>query len=153
MSLALGDDAPDFTLPATGGDLTLSALEGKAVVLYFYPKDDTPGCTREAQAFSLEAGPFEKAGAVIIGISRDTLAKHEKFAGRYGLRLRLASDADSDVCERYGVWKEKNLYGRTYMGIERMTFLIDAKGRIAAIWPKVKVAGHADAVLAAVKAL
>jgi peroxiredoxin Q/BCP len=149
-----GELAPDFTLPRDGGDdVTLSALRPKAVVVYFYPRDDTPGCTKEAIAFTDMAAEFEAAGAVVIGISKDTVAKHDKFVAKHDLGVILASDADSDVCERYGVWQEKSMYGRTSMGIVRSTFLIDGSGKIAFAWPKVKVPGHAEAVLEAVRAL
>jgi peroxiredoxin Q/BCP len=149
-----GELAPDFTLPRDGGDdVTLSALRPKAVVVYFYPRDDTPGCTKEAIAFTDMAAEFEAAGAVVIGISKDTVAKHDKFVAKHDLGVILASDADSDVCERYGVWQEKSMYGRTSMGIVRSTFLIDGSGTIAVVWPKVKVPGHAEAVLEAVRAL
>lgn len=150
----IGTAAPDFTLPRDGGgEITLSALRPKAVVLYFYPKDDTPGCTKEAIAFSGLAAEFEAAGAVVVGVSKDSAAKHDKFIAKHGLGVILASDEASDVCERYGVWVEKSMYGKSYMGIERSTFLIDGSGVIRAAWPKVKVPGHAEEVLAAVKAL
>lgn len=149
-----GELAPDFTLPRDGGDdVTLSALRPKAVVVYFYPRDDTPGCTKEAIAFTDMAAEFEAAGAVVIGISKDTVAKHDIFVAKHDLGVILASDADSGVCERYGVWQEKSMYGRTSMGIVRSTFLIDGSGTIAVVWPKVKVPGHAEAVLEAVRAL
>ena len=122
-------------------------------MLYFYPRDDTPGCTREAQEFTEALGEFARAGAEIVGVSKDTAAKHDKFRAKYDLPFTLVSDADSDICERYGVWVEKKNYGKTYMGIERSTFLIDADGTISRVWRKVKVAGHVDAVLGAVKDL
>lgn len=157
---ASGDIAPDFTLPATAtgslgieGPLTLSALRPRPVVLYFYPKDDTPGCTTEALDFTRLAAEFDAAGAVVVGISRDTLAKHEKFCAKHGLGITLASDEDGAVCEAYGVWVEKSMYGKTSMGIQRATFLIDATGKIASVWPKVSVKGHAEEVLGAVRAL
>ncbi|PPB81732.1 peroxiredoxin Q/BCP [Albidovulum inexpectatum] len=147
-----GDPAPDFTLPATGGgSISLSELLPRKVVLYFYPKDDTPGCTTEALDFTRLATEFEQAGAVVVGISKDSVAKHDKFAAKHGLNIILASDEDGDTCERYGVWVEKNMYGRKYMGIERTTFLIGGDGRILRIWPKVKVKGHAEEVLQAVR--
>ena len=150
----VSNPAPDFTLPVTGGgNITLSALKGQPVVLFFYPRDDTPGCTKESIAFSEHADAFGAANAVVLGISKDTVAKHDKFRDKHGLKVALLSDENSDVCERYGVWKEKNMYGRKYMGIERTTVLIDTSGNIARIWPKVKVAGHAEDVLEAVKAL
>ncbi len=150
----IGSAAPDFTLPRDGGgEITLSALRPKAVVLYFYPKDDTPGCTKEAIAFTEHLAAFEAAGAVILGISKDPVAKHDKFVAKHELKVALVSDEHSDVCERYGVWVEKNMYGKKYMGIERATFLIDGTGKVAQVWRKVKVPGHAEAVLDAVKAL
>lgn len=152
--IEVGAKAPEFTLPRDGGeDVSLGGLQGQNVVLYFYPKDDTPGCTKESIAFSEHADAFGAANAVVLGISKDTVAKHDKFRDKHGLKVALLSDENSDVCERYGVWKEKNMYGRTYMGIERTTVLIDTSGNIARIWPKVKVAGHAEDVLEAVKAL
>ncbi|MEM7721574.1 MAG: thioredoxin-dependent thiol peroxidase [Pseudomonadota bacterium] len=149
-----GQPAPDFTVPRDGGgEISLSAQQPKAVVLYFYPKDDTPGCTKEAIAFTGLAAEFEQAGATIIGVSKDSAAKHDKFIAKHDLNIALASDETSDICERYGVWVEKNMYGKKYMGIERATFLIDGTGNVAQIWRKVKVPGHAEAVLEAVKAL
>ena len=146
--------APDFTLPGPGGaDVTLSSLQGQAVVLFFYPRDDTPGCTKESIGFSEHLQAFADAGALVYGISKDTLAKHDKFTAKHDLTVPLLSDAESDVCERYGVWVEKNMYGRKSMGIERATYLIAADGTIAHIWRKVKVPGHVDAVLDAVKGL
>ncbi len=154
MSLKLGDPAPDFTLPATGdGELRLGDLRGRIVVLYFYPKDNTPGCTTEAKDFSALADDFAAAGAVVVGVSRDSLAAHERFIAKHGLKVRLAADTEGTVCEAYGVWQEKTLYGRRFMGIVRSTFLIDRDGRIARIWPKVRVKGHADEVLAAVRGI
>ncbi len=147
-------DAPDFTLPRDGGgDVTLSDQRPSAVVLFFYPKDDTSGCTKEAIAFTGLAGEFDAAGVKIFGISKDTVAKHDKFRDKHDLGIPLLSDAESDVCERYGVWKEKSMYGKKYMGIERTTVLIGGDGKIVQVWPKVKVPGHAEAVLEAVKAL
>jgi peroxiredoxin Q/BCP len=152
--LAPGDTAPAFKLPADGGDeLKLSDFKGRTVVLYFYPKDDTAGCTKEALAFSGNIKAFERAGATIIGASKDPVASHDKFKRKHGLAHRLVSDADGSLCEDYGVWVEKSMYGRKYMGIERSTFLIDAKGVVRQVWRKVKVPGHIDEVLAAVKAL
>ena len=149
-----GAKAPAFTLPLDNGEKTsLSKLKGKKVVLYFYPKDDTPGCTKEAIAFSEDIAKFKRAGAVVIGVSKDSLAKHQKFREKHGLKVDLGADEDGKVIEKYGVWVEKNMYGRKYMGIERATFLIDEKGKIAKIWRKVKVKDHAEDVLAAVKAL
>ena len=147
-----GDPAPAFDLPtAGGGRVSLASLKGKRVVLYFYPKDDTPGCTTEALNFTENAKAFASAKAVVVGISRDSPAKHDKFAAKYGLKVQLASDEDGEVCNLYGVWVEKALYGRKYMGVERATFLIDAKGRIVRVWRKVKVKGHAEEVLATLK--
>jgi len=151
--LKVGDKAPDFTLPADGGDtVSLSQLKGKAVVLYFYPKDDTSGCTAEAIAFTQSAKAFKAAGAVVLGVSKDSPTSHDKFKAKYDLVLTLASDEDTKVAKAYGVWVEKSMYGRRYMGMERATFLIDGKGIIRQIWRKVKVPGHAAEVLAAVRA-
>lgn len=145
--LDVGQPAPDFTLPTDGnGEITLSDLKGKEVVLYFYPKDDTPGCTKESCGFSDALPAFEGLNAQIIGVSKCSVAKHDKFKAKYGLNFPLASDENSGVCESYSVWKEKSMYGKTYMGIERSTFLIDENGKIAAIWRKVKVPGHVEAV-------
>lgn len=150
----VGDKAPDFSMPADGGgDVKLSDLKGKTVVLYFYPKDDTPGCTKEAIAFTANAAKFDKAGAVIVGVSKDSVAKHEKFKKKHDLSVTLGADEDGEVCEAYGVWVEKSMYGRKYMGIERSTFVIDGKGVIREAWRKVKVPGHAEDVLKAVEAL
>lgn len=149
-----GTMAPDFTLPrGGGGEITLSALRPGKVVLYFYPKADTGGCTKQSVAFTEMAEAFEKAGATIIGISKDSVAKHEKFIAKHSLGVIMASDEASDVCERYGTWKEKSMYGKTYMGIERSTFLIDGEGKIAQAWRKVRVPGHVEAVLEATQAL
>ncbi|PKP84302.1 MAG: peroxiredoxin [Alphaproteobacteria bacterium HGW-Alphaproteobacteria-2] len=149
-----GDMAPDFTLPkADGGEISLAALRPGAAVVYFYPRDDTPGCTREAIDFTSEAAAFAAAGVTVIGISKDTVASHAKFAAKHGLGVVLASDAESNVCERYGVWVEKSMYGRKSMGVERATFLIDGAGRIAQVWRKVKVPGHVAEVLAAAHSL
>ncbi|NDW47570.1 peroxiredoxin [Ruegeria sp. PrR005] len=150
----ISDNAPDFTLPRDGGgEISLSGLRGGAVVVFFYPRDDTPGCTKESIGFSDHLQAFAEAGATVLGISKDTVAKHDKFVAKHGLTTTMLSDADSDTCERYGVWVEKSMYGKTSMGIERSTFLIDAQGRIARIWRKVKVDGHVAEVLDAVKAL
>jgi peroxiredoxin Q/BCP len=152
--LSEGDKAPDFALPRDGGGtVALGALAPRKVVLYFYPKDDTPGCTTEALDFNRLGAAFAAAGAVAVGVSKDGVAAHDRFCKKHGLGVILASDEGSDCCERYGVWVEKSKYGKTYMGIERTTFLIDIAGRIARIWPKVTVAGHADEVLSAVRAL
>ena len=150
----ISQPAPDFTLPVTGGgEISLSDLRGKAVVLYFYPRDDTPGCTKEAVGFSEHLEAFADAGAVVFGVSRDTMAKHDRFAAKHTLTVPLLADIDGAVTEAYGVWVEKNMYGKKSMGIERATYLIDASGNIARIWRKVKVAGHAEAVLEAVREL
>ena len=147
----IGNLAPDFTLPRNGGDdISLSALQPKMVVLYFYPRDDTKGCTLEAIDFTAKLAEFEAAGAVVVGVSKDTVAKHDKFAAKHDLGVILASDADSDVCERYGVWVEKKMYGKTHMGIERATFLIGSDGIVVREWRKVRVPGHVDDVLNAV---
>ncbi|SEO51502.1 peroxiredoxin Q/BCP [Salinihabitans flavidus] len=147
-------DAPDFTLPQPGGEtVTLSDQRPAPVVLFFYPRDNTPGCTKEAVGFSDSLADFDAAGARVFGISKDSLASHEKFRDKQGLGVTLLSDADSDACERYGVWKEKNMYGKTFFGIERSTFLIDGAGRIVREWRKVKVPGHVEEVLNAVRAL
>lgn len=149
-----GQNAPDFTLPRDGGtDVTLSTLQGKPVVLYFYPRDDTPGCTVEAKDFTDMAGDFNALGAVVLGVSKDSISAHEKFRDKHALNLALLSDENSDVCERYGVWGEKKMYGKTFMGIERATFLIAPDGTVAQEWRKVKVPGHVEAVLQAVRAL
>ena len=149
-----GTPAPDFTLPCTiGGEVTLSALRPQKVVLYFYPRDDTPGCTREAIDFTEHAAQFAAADTVVIGVSRDTLSKHEKFRDKHGLGVMLAADTEGTVCADYGVWVEKKMYGKTSMGIERATFLIGSDGRIAQVWRKVKVDGHVAQVLEAARAL
>ena len=149
-----GTKAPDFSLPRDGGgEVALSDLGGKTVVLYFYPKDDTSGCTKEAVAFTELMPEFEAAGATVLGISKDSVGKHDKFRDKYDLKVTLLSDDESDVCERFGVWVEKSMYGKTYMGIERSTFLIDGEGTVREVWRKVKVPGHAEKVLEAVKAL
>jgi peroxiredoxin Q/BCP len=150
----VGDPAPVFSLPATQiGTASSAALKGKPYVLYFYPKDDTSGCTAEACGFRDALPDFAKLKVAVIGISKDSLAKHEKFAAKYELTFPLASDEASDVCEKFGVWKQKSMYGRTYMGIERSTFLIDGKGIIRAAWHKVSVPGHVDEVKKAIQAL
>lgn len=154
MDLKLGDKAPAFKLATGGGGkMALSELKGSPVVLYFYPRDNTPGCTKEALAFSALAKKFKDLGVVVIGVSKDTPESHDRFTDKYALRLTLASDPDVKTAQDYGVWVEKTLYGRTSMGVERSTFLIDGAGKIRAIWRKVKVDGHAEAVLAAVKQL
>lgn len=148
-----GDPAPAFSLPALGGKtLELAALKGKPVVLYFYPKDDTPACTQEAIDFSAQAAAFQKLGAVVIGVSRDSLDDHAKFAAKRSLTIELASDAAGAASEAYGVWVQKSMYGKTYMGLERATFLIGADGVLKKAWRKVKVNGHVTEVLAALRA-
>ncbi len=149
-----GDMAPDFALPTDGGaTLTRDGFAGRKLVLYFYPKDDTSGCTREAQDFTALAGEFAAAGATVVGVSKDSVDSHGKFRAKYGLGIELASDEAGGVVEAYGAWVEKSMYGRKYMGIDRSTFLIGPDGRIARIWRKVKVPGHAAEVLEAVRAL
>ena len=150
----IGDTAPDFTLATDGGgEFSLGAQKGKPVVVYFYPKDDTSGCTKEAIAFTESLADFGAAGAAIIGISPNSVAKHDKFKAKYNLGVILGADEEKNVLEAYGVWVEKSMYGRKYMGVERATFLVDAAGKIAQVWRKVKVPGHAEKVLAAVKDL
>ena len=152
--ISAGETAPDFTLPRDGdATVTLSALRPGKVVLYFYPKDDTPGCTLEAQDFNAKLGDFTAAGATVIGISKDSVKSHDKFCRKHGLSIVLASDESGQTCEDYGVWLEKSMYGKTYMGIERTTVLIDGEGKVARVWNKVSVKGHADEVLAAAQAL
>ena len=153
-AIAVGRTAPDFSLASDGGGkFKLSALRGAPVVLYFYPKDDTSGCTREALDFTASLAEFKKLGATVIGTSPDSVAKHDKFKSKHNLGVVLAADEDKTVCERYGVWIEKSMYGRKYMGVDRSTFLIDASGKVARIWRKVKVPGHVDEVLAAIRAM
>ena len=150
--LHAGDAAPAFALETAGGQtVRLADLQGKTVVLYFYPKDDTPGCTKEACGFRDARAQFAKAGAVVLGVSGDSVASHERFAGKYGLTFPLLSDPGCAVAKAYGVYKQKSMYGRTYWGIERTTFLIDTRGRIAHIFPKVSVDGHVEAVLQAIR--
>jgi peroxiredoxin Q/BCP len=153
MTLSAGDKAPEFDLPSDDGRVSLAGLKGKAVVLYFYPKDDTTGCTAEAQGFSAAAADFAKVGAAVVGVSKDSAASHGKFRGKYDLKIALGSAKDDDVVERYGAWVEKSMYGRKYMGIDRSTFLIDASGVIRRVWRKVKVPGHVAEVLGAAQAL
>ena len=152
VELNPGDDAPLFTLPTVDGEISLGGLRGRSVVLYFYPKDDTTGCTSEAQQFSALLDDFTKAGAYVIGVSRDSVKSHAKFAKKYDLKVALGSDEEGAVTQAYGVWVEKSMYGRQYMGIERATFLIGPDGVIRQVWRKVKTAGHAQAVLTALKA-
>jgi thioredoxin-dependent peroxiredoxin len=152
--LAPGTRAPSFSIITdNAGKVSLAALKGKAFVLYFYPKDDTSGCTREAVAFSESKRKFDALGVEVIGVSRDTIPSHEKFRSKHKLKITLGSDPEKELAEAYGVWVEKSLYGRKYMGVERATFLIDAAGVIRHIWHKVKVPGHVEAVLAAAKTL
>jgi peroxiredoxin Q/BCP len=154
MSVEAGKRAPDFTAITDGGKkLKLSDLRGKPVVLYFYPKDDTSGCTAEACGFRDQLPDFSKVKAEVIGVSKDSVDRHDKFKKKYGLNFPLVSDEDGKICEKYGTWVEKSLYGRKYMGIERATFLIDKAGTVAHVWHKVKVPGHVAEVLEAVKAL
>lgn len=150
--LTEGAAAPDFDLETADGRVKLADFAGKCVVLYFYPKDDTAGCTREAQDFTALVGEFKTAGVTVIGVSKDNVAKHRKFAAKYDLAIPLGSDPDGDVIARYGSWVEKTLYGRQYMGIDRSTFLIK-DGKVAKIWRKVKVPGHAQQVLDAARTL
>jgi peroxiredoxin Q/BCP len=154
VALAIGSPAPDFTLPADGdGRITLSAFRGRPVVLYFYPKDDTSGCTKEACAFRDLWPDFTALDAVVIGVSKDSPASHDRFRAKYTLPFSLASDSDATVAQAFGVWGEKSYCGRKYMGMDRATFVIDGQGVIRAIWRKVKVAGHAEAVAAALRTL
>jgi peroxiredoxin Q/BCP len=151
--LKAGDPAPDFDLPGADGPVSLGALKGKTVVLYFYPKDDTTGCTAEAQGFTAAAAEFAAAGAQVVGVSKDSVAAHQRFKAKYGLSPLLGSAKDDDVVERYGAWIEKSMYGRKYMGIDRSTYLIDKDGVIRRVWRKVKVPGHVAEVLGEAKAL
>ena len=154
MSVEAGRKAPDFTAATDGGGkLKLSDLRGKPVVLYFYPKDDTPGCTTEACGFRDARPDFAKLKALVIGVSKDSVARHDRFKAKYELPFPLVSDEDGKICEKYGTWIEKSLYGRKYMGIDRATFLIDRTGTVARVWRKVKVSGHVAEVLEALKAL
>ena len=154
MSVSEGDKAPAFAMATDGGGtVSLKDLKGQNVVLYFYPKDSTPGCTKEACAFRDLTRDFSGADATIIGVSKDSVKRHDNFKAKYELLFTLASDEDGTVCEAFGTWVQKKLYGREYMGIERATFLIDSKGVVRKIWRKFKVAGHAEDVLESVKAL
>jgi len=153
-TLQVGDKAPDFELPSDqGGDIRLKDFAGRLVVVYFYPKDDTTGCTNEAKAFTEAKPKFDALGAEIVGVSKDSIKSHGKFRQKYDLAMRLGSDADGKVVESFGVWVQKSMYGRSYMGIERATFLIDGSGMVRKVWRKVSVPGHVDAVLGAVQAL
>ena len=154
MDLQPGDKAPRFKLATDGeGEVSLASLNGNAFILYFYPKDDTSGCTKEALDFSAHSKKFQALGVQVFGISKDSVASHDKFKTKHKLKLTLASDPETKTAQDYGVWVEKSMYGRKYMGMERATFLVDANGKIVNIWRKVKVPGHAEAVFAAAKAL
>lgn len=154
MSVDLGEAIPEFTMTTDGGGQISSAdLKGRKLVLYFYPKDDTSGCTKEAQGFRDALGDFDAAGVSVIGVSRDSVASHDKFKKKHGLTFALASDETGEVCEAFGVWVEKSMYGRKYMGIERSTFLMDADGVVRNAWRKVKVPGHVADVLEAARAI
>lgn len=149
-----GDSAPNFDLPTDGGgSISLSALKGSPIIVYFYPKDDTSGCTKEAIGFSEAKSDFEALGVKIVGISPDSAAKHDKFKAKHDLTITLAADEEKTAAEAFGVWVEKSMYGKKYMGVERSTFLIDSEGKIAQAWRKVKVPGHVDAVLEETKKL
>lgn len=152
--ISIGNEAPDFTLPKDGGgEIRLSDLKGKKVVVYFYPKDDTSGCTSQAQQFSEAKAEFDAANIVILGISKDSIKSHDKFKTKYDLKIDLLSDEELNAANAYGVWVEKSMYGRKYMGMDRSTFLIDNEGKIAKIWRKVKIPGHIKEVLEAAKSL
>lgn len=153
MSIDVGSKAPDFTLETPEGPISLGDFAGAKLVLYFYPKDDTSGCTTEAIQFSALADAFAAAGTTVVGVSKDSVASHRKFAAKHNLSVRLAADPEGGTVEAYGAWVEKSMYGRKYMGIERSTFLIGRNGGIAAVWRKVKVHGHAEAVLKAAQTL
>ena len=153
MTLSIGDKAPDFSMPSDGGaTVALSDFKGRYLVLYFYPKDDTPGCTKEAIGFSETKGEFDALNASILGISKDTVAKHDKFIAKHDLKVGLGSDESGEMIESYGVWVEKNMYGKKYMGIERATYLIGPDGKILDIWRKVRVKDHVEKVLTALQA-
>ena len=154
MPLDVGDNAPEFTIATDGGgSFSLSEMKGHNVIIYFYPKDDTPGCTKEACGFRHMLPDFSDSSAKIIGISKDTVAKHDKFKSKYELPFLLGADLEGNVCEAYGTWVEKSMYGRQYMGIERATFLVDKQGTLQGVWRKVKVKGHVEEVLSAVQNL
>ena len=152
--ISIGDNAPQFNLSTNGGgQFSLADAAGKYLILYFYPKDDTPGCTKEAIGFSEASTAFDAQNAMVVGVSRDTVKKHDKFVGKYDLRIPLISDAEGGLCEAFGTWVEKSMYGKTYMGIERATFLISPEGRVLHMWRKVKVPGHVEEVLAQLQSL
>ena len=152
--ISIGDNAPQFTLSTNGGgQFSLADAAGKYLILYFYPKDDTPGCTKEAIGFSEASAAFDTQNAMVVGVSRDTVKKHDKFVGKYDLRIPLISDEDGGLCEAFGTWVEKSMYGKTYMGIERATFLISPDGKVLHMWRKVKVRGHVEEVLAQLQSL
>ena len=152
--ISIGDNAPQFTLSTNGeGQFSLADAAGKYLILYFYPKDDTPGCTKEAIGFSEASTAFDAQNAMVVGVSRDTVKKHDKFVGKYDLRIPLISDEEGSLCEVFGTWVEKSMYGKTYMGIERATFLISPDGKVLHIWRKVKVPGHVEEVLAQLQSL
>ena len=152
--ISIGDNAPQFTLSTNGGvQFSLADAAGKYLILYFYPKDDTPGCTKEAVGFSEASATFDAQNAMVVGVSRDTVKKHDKFIGKYDLRIPLISDEEGSLCEAFGTWVEKSMYGKTYMGIERATFLISPDGKLLHIWRKVKVPGHVEEVLAQLQSL
>lgn len=154
MTLQIGDKAPEFTMPIDEDNMvSLSDYKGQTLVLYFYPKDNTPGCTKQACAFTENLSQFNTLNTAVIGVSKDSLKKHDNFRKKHSLNITLASDENSDVCERYGVWKEKSMYGKKFMGIERATFLIDENGVIQKIWNKVKVPNHIEDVLAEIETL
>ena len=153
MHIQIGSQAPDFTAPSSDGDITLSALKGSPVVLYFYPKDNTPGCTKEACGFRDVRGELEAKGAKVFGVSKDSLQSHERFTEKFHLNFPLISDPELEIHQAYGAWGDKKLYGKTFLGVIRTTVLIDGDGVIRKIWPKVKVNGHVDAVLAAIDEL
>ena len=153
MALAAGDKAPNFKLESDAGRVSRTSLKGKPYIVYFYPKDNTSGCTKEACDFSAAAAKFDKAGIFVLGVSKDSLESHAKFKAKHKLKIALGSDPDVEMAKDWGVWGEKTLYGRKFMGVERSTFLVDAKGVIARAWRKVKVPGHAAAVLEAARAL
>ena len=152
--ISIGDNAPQFTLSTNGGgQFSLADAAGKYLILYFYPKDDTPGCTKEAIGFSDASAAFDAQNAMVVGVSRDTVKKHDKFVGKYDLRIPLISDEEGSLCEAFGTWVEKSMYGKSYMGIERATFLISPDGKVLHIWRKVKVPGHVKEVLTHLQSL